>query len=81
MATAVADHHPDQAAVFLGGELQLIWNHEQNESPLMTITKAQTAKIAEALTAYGEQVMVDFYVTLWQSIDRIKGAPDGQCGV
>ena len=44
-----------------GANYKLIWNHEQNESPLMTITKAQTAKIAEALTAlHGEQVMVDF---------------------
>jgi ferrochelatase len=39
----------------------LIWNHEANESPLLTITKAQTAAIAEQLRArYGDQVVVDF---------------------
>ena len=44
-----------------GANYKLIWNHELNESPLMTITKAQTAKIAEGLNAvHGGQVMVDF---------------------
>ena len=44
-----------------GANYKLIWNHELNESPLMTITKAQTAKIAAALGGlHGDQVMVDF---------------------
>ena len=44
-----------------GANYKLIWNHELNESPLMTITKAQTAAIAAELTAkHGETVMVDF---------------------
>jgi ferrochelatase len=44
-----------------GANYKLIWNHELDESPLMTITKAQTAKIADKLIArHGEQVMVDF---------------------
>ncbi|MCF6272632.1 MAG: ferrochelatase [Rhodobacteraceae bacterium] len=38
-----------------------IWNKEADESPLLTITKAQTAKLAERLKArYGEDVVVDF---------------------
>ena len=47
---------------FSSGEAyKSIWNEEANESPLMTITKAQTAKIKAALHAeYGDQVMVDF---------------------
>ncbi|WP_420004587.1 ferrochelatase [Arenibacterium sp. LLYu02] len=47
---------------FASGEAyKSIWNHDKGESPLMTITKDQTAKMAESLTAlYGDQVMVDF---------------------
>jgi len=38
-----------------------IWNHDQGESPLMTITKDQTAKIKAAMhERYGDDVMVDF---------------------
>lgn len=44
-----------------GANYKSIWNHDKGESPLMTITKAQTARISESLTArYGERVMVDF---------------------
>lgn len=44
-----------------GANYKSIWNHEQGESPLMTITKAQTAAIAASLTAlHGDKVMVDF---------------------
>ncbi|MGR3377512.1 ferrochelatase [Salipiger abyssi] len=47
---------------FSSGEAyKSIWNEELNESPLMTITKRQTAAIADSMRArYGEQVMVDF---------------------
>ncbi|MEL7301097.1 MAG: ferrochelatase [Pseudomonadota bacterium] len=47
---------------FSSGEAyKSIWNEEQGESPLMTITKDQTAKIkAEMEAEYGGQVMVDF---------------------
>ncbi|MQY41893.1 ferrochelatase [Epibacterium sp. SM1969] len=47
---------------FSSGEAyKSIWNHDKGESPLMTITKDQTAKMADALHArYGDQVMVDF---------------------
>ena len=44
-----------------GANYKLIWNHEKSESPLMTITKDQTAAIAARMQAiYGENVMVDF---------------------
>lgn len=44
-----------------GANYKLIWNHEKNESPLLTITKAQTAAIAKEIAAkYGDDVMVDF---------------------
>lgn len=44
-----------------GANYKLIWNHDKGESPLMTITKEQTAAIAERMaTAHGDRVMVDF---------------------
>ncbi|MCD1624949.1 ferrochelatase [Seohaeicola saemankumensis] len=44
-----------------GKNYESIWNHDKGESPLMTITKDQTAKITDAMKVrYGDQVMVDF---------------------
>nr|WP_226780366.1 ferrochelatase [Oceaniglobus trochenteri] len=44
-----------------GANYKSIWNHDKGESPLATITKAQTAKITEAMKArYGDDVMVDY---------------------
>jgi ferrochelatase len=44
-----------------GANYKLIWNHDKNESPLLTITKDQTAKISAALgQLYGGEVLVDF---------------------
>jgi protoporphyrin/coproporphyrin ferrochelatase len=44
-----------------GVDYKSIWNEAADESPLMTITKAQTARIAETLAAtHGDQIMVDF---------------------
>jgi ferrochelatase len=44
-----------------GANYKSIWNHELNESPLLTISKQQTAAINQALAAlYGDRVMVDF---------------------
>ena len=44
-----------------GAAYKSIWNEEARESPLMTITKAQTAKIRDAMAErYGDQVIVDF---------------------
>ncbi|WP_304616800.1 ferrochelatase [Paracoccus sp. (in: a-proteobacteria)] len=44
-----------------GANYKLIWNHEANESPLMTITKSQTEMLrARAHQEWGDQVMVEF---------------------
>lgn len=44
-----------------GAAYRSIWNEEANESPLMTITKAQTAALkSEMAQRYGDDVMVDF---------------------
>lgn len=44
-----------------GANYRSIWNHEADESPLMTITKAKVAKLrAEAQRRWGDAVMVDF---------------------
>ena len=44
-----------------GAAYKSIWNHEANESPLLTITKAQTKKIKASMQdRYGDNVVVDF---------------------
>jgi ferrochelatase len=44
-----------------GAAYKSIWNTDANESPLLTITKAQTAAIkTEMGNRYGDQVIVDF---------------------
>ncbi|PKP75787.1 MAG: ferrochelatase [Alphaproteobacteria bacterium HGW-Alphaproteobacteria-6] len=44
-----------------GANYRKIWNLERDESPLMTITRAQTDKIRTAVKArYGADVMVEF---------------------
>ncbi len=44
-----------------GANYKLIWNEELNESPLLTITKAQTAAIAKMIAdRHGADIMVDF---------------------
>ncbi|MCI2400083.1 ferrochelatase [Aliiroseovarius subalbicans] len=44
-----------------GAAYKSIWNHDEGESPLMTITKAQTEKLRAALEKrYGERVVLDF---------------------
>ena len=44
-----------------GANYKSIWNHDRNESPLLTITRDQTDALRRAMTArYGDQVMVDF---------------------
>ncbi|CTQ49286.1 ferrochelatase [Jannaschia donghaensis] len=44
-----------------GAAYKSIWNHEDGESPLATITKAQTAAIKARMQAtYGPDVMVDY---------------------
>ncbi|GAB4268426.1 MAG: ferrochelatase [Pararhodobacter sp.] len=44
-----------------GANYKQIWNHDKGESPLMTITRDQTAALAERMqTQFGDAVMVDF---------------------
>ncbi|MDP5086743.1 MAG: ferrochelatase [Yoonia sp.] len=44
-----------------GAAYKSIWNEEDNESPLLTITKKQTAAIkAQMIERYGDDVRVDF---------------------
>ena len=44
-----------------GANYRKIWNTALNESPLLTITKAQTAKLASAVAdVYGAEIMVDY---------------------
>ncbi len=44
-----------------GKNYKSIWNHTVNESPLLTITKSQTAAIKAQMQArFGDDVMVDF---------------------
>lgn len=44
-----------------GAAYKSIWNHDKGESPLMTITKEQTAKFKDVMQVrHGDQVMVDF---------------------
>jgi ferrochelatase len=44
-----------------GAAYKSIWNHDAAESPLMTITKDQTAKMRESLSdRFGDRVVVDF---------------------
>ncbi|MFD3188871.1 ferrochelatase [Sedimentitalea sp. HM32M-2] len=56
-----------------GAAYKSIWNHTAGESPLMTITKAQTARIAEAAEQrYGDRVMVDFCMRYGNPSTRSK---------
>jgi len=44
-----------------GANYRAIWNHEKGESPLMTITRDQVAKLRAAMAdRYGDRVLVDF---------------------
>ena len=56
-----------------GTAYKSIWNEEAGESPLMTITKAQTAKMASAMKArYGDEVIVDFCMRYGNPSTRSK---------
>ena len=56
-----------------GAAYKSIWNEEAGESPLMTITKAQTQKVRDALTArHGNKVVVDFCMRYGNPSTRSK---------
>ncbi|MEE9427694.1 MAG: ferrochelatase [Paracoccaceae bacterium] len=44
-----------------GAAYRSIWNNDANESPLLTITKAQTSRLRDLLTAkFGDQIKLEF---------------------
>jgi len=56
-----------------GAAYKSIWNEDAGESPLMTITKAQHAKITETMkTRYGDDVMVDYCMRYGNPSTRSK---------
>ncbi|MDK3071745.1 ferrochelatase [Sedimentitalea sp. JM2-8] len=56
-----------------GAAYKSIWNHQAGESPLMTITRQQTAKIKDAMEQrYGDRVMVDFCMRYGNPSTRSK---------
>ncbi len=56
-----------------GAAYRSIWNEEADESPLATITKAQTAKIAAAMAdRYGDAVQVDYAMRYGNPSTRSK---------
>tara|TARA_R110002094_G_scaffold34869_1_gene47214 strand:- start:25 stop:1050 length:1026 start_codon:yes stop_codon:yes gene_type:complete len=63
-----------------GKAYQSIWNNELNESPLLTITRAQTVAVAkEVVQTYGEDVIVDFAMRYGNpSIDSVIRKMKGQ---
>ncbi|MDP4031356.1 MAG: ferrochelatase [Pseudorhodobacter sp.] len=65
-----------------GANYKLIWNHDKGESPLMTITRDQTAAIAKAVAAkYGDGVMVDFCMRYGNpsTASRVRAMVDAGC--
>lgn len=56
-----------------GAAYKSIWNEAENESPLATITKAQTAAVTKAMHArYGDDVMVDYCMRYGNPSTRSK---------
>jgi len=56
-----------------GAAYKSIWNHDAGESPLLTITKAQTGKLADAMAQrYGDRVVVDFCMRYGNPSTRSK---------
>ncbi len=65
-----------------GAAYRSIWNNEADESPLMTITKAQTVAIAKRLSdRYGEAVDVDFCMRYGNpsTRDQVEAMVDRGC--
>ena len=59
-----------------------IWNNEANESPLATITKAQTAAMASRMQArFGDRVMVDYAMRYGKpsTLDRVREMQAAGC--
>ena len=70
---------PDQAAVHLRRGYKTIWNEDKGESPLMTITRDQTAKVEAAMKArHGEDVIVDFCMRYGNPSTPVQGPRNGR---
>ena len=64
-----------------GANYKLIWNEDKNESPLLTITKDQTAAIAASFAqSHGDAVMVDFCMRYGNPSTKSKVAAMVQAG-
>ena len=68
---------------FTSGEAyKSIWNEDKGESPLMTITRDQTEKIANALQSkHGDEIMVDFCMRYGNpsTKSKVKAMTDAGC--
>ncbi|MCX2725308.1 ferrochelatase [Roseibium salinum] len=64
-----------------GKAYEEIWNHEKSESPLRTITRSQSEKLAEMLGDPGSRVKVDWAMRYGQpSIpDKLKALKEDGC--
>ena len=65
-----------------GAAYKSIWNEGKGESPLMTITRDQTAKLAERLRSrYGDDIMVDFCMRYGNPAtgDRVRAMVEAGC--
>jgi ferrochelatase len=65
-----------------GANYKLIWNHDKDESPLMTITRDQTAALRETLAArYGDRVMIDFCMRYGNpsTVSKVRAMVDAGC--
>jgi ferrochelatase len=43
-----------------GHAYEMVWNHERNEGPLITITRSQAEKVAERLAGVDRRIVVDW---------------------
>ena len=65
-----------------GKNYRKIWNKERDESPLMTITRAQSEALAARLkTRFGDRVMVDFAMRYGNPSTKAKVAEMVKSGV
>jgi len=65
-----------------GAAYRSVWNNEADESPLMTITRAQTEKLRSTLFGrYGDRVMVDFCMRYGNpsTPDRVRAMAKAGC--
>ncbi len=65
-----------------GAAYKSIWNHDKGESPLMTITRDQTAKLASEMQArHGDRVMVDFCMRYGNpsTTSKVRAMVDAGC--